>query len=137
MSSPIPVCDNLVLIRTCFADEKRWRELLHVAQSQPEPFAAWFKVVDDPSFDGKVVDQVLAALPKEYAHEAIFIADERAVSEEGFPCLIVGPLGGELQIYRAVASELAGIDSNLSIANMGYEEFAGAAGPDGVFRGFE
>jgi hypothetical protein len=29
-----------------------------------------------------------------------------------------------------------GVENNLSIANMDFEEFADAVGPDGIFRGF-
>jgi hypothetical protein len=32
---------------------------------------------------------------------------------------------------------LNSIENNLSLANMGFEEFAGSIGADGVFRGFE
>ncbi|MFE2139083.1 DUF6924 domain-containing protein, partial [Streptomyces sp. NPDC059466] len=37
---------------------------------------------------------------------------------------------------RVTAAELWGIENNLSLANMDFEEFTGAAGNDGVFRGF-
>jgi Domain of unknown function (DUF6924) len=39
--------------------------------------------------------------------------------------------------FRCIPSELWGVDNNLNIANMDWEDFAGAAGEDGVFRGFD
>jgi hypothetical protein len=38
--------------------------------------------------------------------------------------------------FRCISSELWGVDNNLNISNMDWEDFAGAAGKDGVFRGF-
>ncbi len=38
--------------------------------------------------------------------------------------------------FRAIPSQIQGIENNLSIANMDFEEFAEAVDEDGVFRGF-
>jgi hypothetical protein len=38
--------------------------------------------------------------------------------------------------FRCIPSELWGVDNNLNISNMDWEDFSGAAGEDGVFRGF-
>jgi hypothetical protein len=38
--------------------------------------------------------------------------------------------------FRAVPSQVNGIQSNLSIANMDWEEFADNVDEDGIFRGF-
>ena len=42
--------------------------------------------------------------------------------------------GGE---FRAVPSAVQSIENNLSIGNMDFDDFATAAGDDGVFRGFD
>jgi hypothetical protein len=39
--------------------------------------------------------------------------------------------------FRSIPSEIWSIDNNLNIANMDWEEFAGAADEDGIFRGFD
>ncbi len=93
--------------------------------------------MDDPFYRGKEAEEVLGVLPTDYPHSAIFLADERAISEAGHPCLIVGIADEEHSSFRALARELASLDSNLSTANMNLEEFEKAAAPDGVFRGFE
>lgn len=98
---------------------------------------ALFAIVDDPHFAGKSAEEVIALLPADYPHEAIFIVDERALTEEGHPCLVVGPLPDETRTFRVLARQVASIDSNLSIANMGFEEFEQASAPEGIFRGFE
>jgi len=39
--------------------------------------------------------------------------------------------------FRVIPSELWGVENNLSLANIDFEEFADAVDRDGVFRGFE
>lgn len=131
-----PSTENLALIRTSFSNEDGWRALLQTAKNPPAPFKPYFAVIDDQHFDGRTIEEVLAALPEDYSHSAVFIADDKAISDDGFPCLVVGPLGEEVRNFRTLAREIASIDSNLSIGNMGFEEFEDASGPDRVFRGF-
>ena len=133
----IPESENFVLIRTAFSHELRWTELLKIAKNQPEPFTAWFAVLEDLSLNGSTVEQIVNDLPENYRQCALFIADERALLEDGFPCLVVGPLGEGLRPFRALARELPAIDANLSIGNMDYEEFEEATEADGIFRGFK
>ena len=45
-------------------------------------------------------------------------------------------LGEPGRTFRVIPSEIWGVENNLSIANMGFEEFADAVDSDGVFRGF-
>jgi hypothetical protein len=37
---------------------------------------------------------------------------------------------------RVIPTELWGIENNISLGNMDFEEFEEHAGPDGIFRGF-
>jgi hypothetical protein len=38
--------------------------------------------------------------------------------------------------FRAIPSQIQGIENNLSIANMDFAEFTDSVDEDGVFRGF-
>ena len=38
--------------------------------------------------------------------------------------------------FRAIPSQIQGIENDLSIANMDFEEFAESADESGIFRGF-
>jgi hypothetical protein len=38
--------------------------------------------------------------------------------------------------FRCIPSELWAVENNLNISNMDWEDFSGAAGDDGAFRGF-
>ena len=44
--------------------------------------------------------------------------------------------GSRGRSFRATPSQIQAIQNNLSIANMGFEEFAEAVGEGGIFRGF-
>jgi len=39
--------------------------------------------------------------------------------------------------FRCAASEVAGIEANLSISNLDFSDYADAVSSDGVFRGFD
>ena len=52
-----------------------------------------------------------------------------------YPLLVVDLQEERGRQFRAVAAEVALVDNNLSIANMGFEEFAGLVDESGVFRG--
>jgi len=54
-------------------------------------------------------------------------------AEHPLLCLALRPVG---RAFRIVPAELWGVENNLAIANMDYDEFADAADADGIFRGF-
>ncbi|MFF4927208.1 MULTISPECIES: DUF6924 domain-containing protein [unclassified Kitasatospora] len=63
-------------------------------------------------------------------------ADTVALGSTELPVAVVDLRDEPGRFIRVVAAELWGIENNLSIANMEYNEFAGAVDEDGVFRGF-
>lgn len=73
------------------------------------------------------------------------MADRRAQTEAGVPLLIVpvpnpepeyGELNDEYRIaFRIVASAVADLEINLTIGNLGWEDFVIGRGEDGVHRG--
>jgi hypothetical protein len=52
------------------------------------------------------------------------------------PILVVDLFDEPGRTFRVVPSEMWSVENNLSIANMGFEDFVGAVDRDGVFRGF-
>jgi hypothetical protein len=73
-------------------------------------FRAYLEPVSDPAFDGAAWDHLV---------------------------LVVDLLGSDVRHpFRSVPSELWGVDNNLNIANMDWEEFANSVDESGVFRGF-
>jgi hypothetical protein len=130
----IPSSENALLIRTDFSDESAWQKLTKAVSEPGDPFIFNMEIVDDRSNSGATVEQLMGALPKEYPQSFMVVADRAAISPPDYPLLVVDLVERGRQ-FRAVAVEVASIDNNLSIANMGFEEFAGLVDQAGVFRG--
>jgi hypothetical protein len=132
----IPTSENALLIRTDFSDQRAWKKLTAAVSEPADPFIFTMEIVDDRANSGATVEQLMAALPEDYPHSFIVVADSLSISQPDHPLLVVDLLEERGRQFRAVAAQIASIDNNLSIANMGFEEFAGAVNKGGVFRGF-
>ena len=133
----MPNSENALLIRTDFSDQKAWEPLIAAAREPGDIFMFNMEVVDDRANSGKTVEQLMAALPEDYPHSFVVLADTAAVSLPDYPLLVADLLGERGRQFRAIASVISQIDSNLSIGNMGFEEFAELVDGGGVFRGIE
>jgi len=133
----IPTSENAQLIRTDFSDQPAWDKLIGAAREPGDIFMFNMEVVDDRENSGMTVEQLMAALPEGYPHSFLVVADSKAISLPDHPVLVVDLLEERGRQFRAVAAVISQIDSNLSIANMGFEEFAEGVDAGGVFRGFE
>jgi hypothetical protein len=94
---------------------------------------SWF----EPSSPIRVAtaDEVrTAALAGEHA-SVLFIVDEEATAAD-FPVLVVDLSPTARNAFRCIARELWGVDNNLNLADMEWDEFASSTGSAGVFRGF-
>jgi hypothetical protein len=133
----LPISENALLIRTDFSDKIAWDKLIAAAREPGDIFMFNMEVVDDRSNSGMTVEKLMAALPEDYPHSFIVVADNLAISQPNYPLLVVDLLEQPGRQFRSVAAAISQIDSNLSIANMGFEEFAGLVDDGGVFRGIE
>ncbi|MEU4312865.1 hypothetical protein [Nocardia sp. NPDC024068] len=136
--------DASLFIRTDFGDDDAWRVVAALAMAPgvggDAEFVATLTCIDNPENDGLSIDALLGkigARPTFYA----FLADTVTLTDPEHPILAVdtGPeeTGHERgRTLRVLPSEMPAIENNLSISNMDFWEFADAAGPDGVFRGF-
>jgi hypothetical protein len=131
----IPTSENALLIRTDFSDQSGWQKLKAAVSEPEDPFIFAMEIVDDHANSGATIEQVMAALPEDYPHSFIVVADSPAITQPDHPLLVVDLLEERGRQFRAVATQVASIDNNLSIANMGFEEFAGLVDEGGVFRG--
>jgi len=158
----LPQTNDTLLIRTDFSDQTAW-QALHTAITTPneDDFLANVHIVDDPAYSELTTEQVISLAPARGF--LLIVADKTALTTPEMPLLAVlpfepsAPVGlsaavsgsmlrtaaeddheteqdhGEL---RVIAEELWSIENNLSLANMDWEDFVGAADDDGVFRGF-
>jgi hypothetical protein len=125
-------------VRTDFTSDDAWQQVADEATRENEHgFRAYAEPVSDPAFDRASWETVKAAVPvNSHGAMVLFIADSVSLSSPDRPILVVDLLDDDKPPFRCIPSELWGIDNNLNIGNMDWDDFAGVAGEDGVFRGF-
>jgi hypothetical protein len=134
----IPNTDNPLVLRTDFSNQSAWdtiRSLIRIPVSIFR-FRANMEFLDDPEFSDIEKEQFMALLPRNYNHTFIFVVDRLAISSPGFPVLVLDLFEMSGREFRTIPSKIQGIENNLSIANMDFEEFADAVDERGVFIGF-
>ena len=62
--------------------------------------------------------------------------DHSTFADPEHPVLVVDLYSDPGRTFRVIPSQMWGVENNLSLANMDFEEFADAVDKDGVFRGF-
>ncbi len=131
----LPSSENALLIRTDFTDPNAWEHLTSIVQEPSDLFIFNMEVVDDASFSGKSVQDLVSSLPVDYPHSFIAVVDSIAISKDDHPVLLVDVEEEPGRSFRSIASQVPSIDNNLSISNMGFEEFLELVDENGVFRG--
>jgi hypothetical protein len=131
-----PATKNAPFVRTDFADDRAWNEIVAAVRAEsPEGFLANVDTVTDPAFDEAQPTDLAASAARLNSHSVLFVADTLTMQHAEHPiiCLDLHTLGNQ---FRVVPAELQGVENNLSIANMDFEEFASSVNADGIFRGF-
>ncbi len=134
----LPMTENPLVLRTDFSNQVVW-ERIRAAIREPTSdfgFRANVEFIDDVAYRDMTEDQLLRLVPQNYEHSFIILVDRTAISQPEFPLLIVDLYEEPGRGFRAIPSQIPGIENNLSIANMDFADFADAVGEDGVFRGF-
>jgi hypothetical protein len=134
----IPTTENSLVLRTHFSDESAWEAFCAAVQQPDEDigFTAGVDFVSDPEYAGLTAELLPSVLGEDSERMFAFIIDQDALSRPDHPILVVDLFDEPGRTFRVIRSEMWSVENNLSIANMGFSEFADAAGPDGVFRGF-
>ena len=132
----IPASDATPLIRTDFSDDQAWRDVARAAVAESEDgFKAHLSLCDDRAFEAAKPEE-LAQSPADVArHACLFVADAMTMTHDEHPLLCVD-LRSPRRSFRVVPGALWGVENNLAIANMDFEEFADAVDADGIFRDF-
>lgn len=136
MANPLalPRTDNTLVLRTDFSDEAAWRSLCEAIQRPVGEFRANVECVSDPRYEGITPEQLVTL--NSPRHTFMFLADHVALAGTDQLVLVVDLSEAPGRTFRVGPSEAWGVENNLSLANMGFSEFAEAVGSDGVFRGF-
>lgn len=134
----LPWSNGSLLVRTDFTSDEAWQAVSDEAlRENADGFRAYLQPVSDPEFDGAAWDAVKAAVPpNSHGASVLFIADSTTLASPDHPVLVVDLLDFEdRRPFRCVPPELWAVDNNLNIANMVWEDFAGAVDEGGVYRG--
>lgn len=135
---PLPHTENPLVLRTDFSNQMTWEKICTEIQKPVGMFRfrANVEFLDDTEYADLTKELVLERIPKNYNHTFIFIVDRTTISHPDHPLVVMDLYDGSGHEFRAIPSQIQGIENNLSIANMDFEEFAEAVDEDGVFRGF-
>src|SRR5579859_5226052 len=137
----LPFTKDTPVIRTDFQDDASWKsicDLIRQPRNETEQdFYAYVDFIENPNFRDRSEQELLAMVPRDYWHTFLFIVDKAASQTPDFPVLVMDLSSEPGRTFRAIPSEIQGIQNNLSIANMDFYEFADNADQDGVFRGFK
>jgi hypothetical protein len=127
--------ENAIVLRTDFSDQAAWEAICAEIRKPLGGFHADVDFVDDRAY-AEITKERLLSLFKGSDHPFVIVVDRTAISNAEHPLLVIDLEGGAGRQFRAIPSQIQGIENNLSIANMDFEDFAGAVDKDGVFRGF-
>ncbi|MFE2182486.1 DUF6924 domain-containing protein [Streptomyces sp. NPDC059455] len=134
----LPHGADVLLVRTDFSSDAAWERLDAVlATPNEEGFLAYVEPLDDRRFAGMTPEEALDLLPPDYEHPLLVLADGAAMASEELPLLVMDLREVRGRSIRVIATELWGIENNLSISNLDFEEFAASVDEDGVFRTFD
>jgi len=135
---PIPATENALVLRTDFSDQAAWDRICAAIRKPVSIFRfhANVEFLDEPQYANITKDQLLKLIPPNYNHSFIIVADQTAISQPDHPLLIIDLYERSGNEFRSIPSQIQGIENNLSIANMDFEEFSESIDEDGIFRGF-
>lgn len=126
---------NTPLVRINFSNDDAWRALLtEVQRPSNDGFIAHVDVIDDAMLGSDASQLVEKAAKNNYIALCVF-ADTVTMTHPDHPLLCID-LESRIEL-RVVPSQLWAIENNLSIANMGIEEFVDLADPDGILRSLQ
>ena len=137
----LPFVDTALLIRTDFTDDAAWRDVCAAAQAPVDTgfgniFSATIECISDSRFEGLSVEGLLTLTSRGLEPGFVFLADAETMGRDEHPIVVVDLNRDYGRTFWVIPSEMWSVENNLSIGNMDISEFADAADPDGVFRGF-
>jgi hypothetical protein len=138
---PLPYPDDLtsLVLRTDFGDDEAWDVFRTALDAADDHVHATY--VSDPRFAGASVQDLVdeeAAAEEDDQIVHVFLADAQAMGDPAHPLLLAVDLSDDEpgRTFRLPARWFPDVSANLSIANMGFADFADATDGTGTFRGF-
>jgi hypothetical protein len=137
MPLPLPKGDDALLIRTDFSDEARWLAVVNTTtRENSDGFVANLTVVDDPTWAGASVQDVISAHAGHKERVVAFVFDTAAATDkEQHALLCINLASKKVRTIRVLPTEVWSVENNLSLGNMEWRDFASSL-KEGVFVGF-
>ncbi|GAB3348305.1 hypothetical protein RMN56_13005 [Micromonospora halotolerans] len=137
-SLPQPADLTSVVLRTDFNDDPAWDTLKAAIDSLDAYPSATY--VSDPVYVGMTVQELVdidAAASDDDKLTYLFLADATTMTDDEHPLLAVDLYTEPGRTFRLPPRWYADVSANLTIANMGFDDFADATDESGTFRGFD
>ena len=132
----LPETENSLVLRTDYSDDAAWERVREAISAPVGDFRAYVTFVSDPGLRDLTPAEILGRLPRDFQHSFIFVVDDTTLRHAEHPLLVVDLFDERGRTFRVIPTEAWSVENNLSIANMGFDDFAESVDPDGVFRGF-
>lgn len=132
----LPRTENSLVLRTDFSSDAAWEAVCSEIREPVGEFRAYVDCVSDTSYAGLNAGEVVALASKVEDRTFLFVVDGLTITDREHPVLVIDLYNEPGRTFRVVPREIWGVENNLSVANMDFEEFAQSTDPDGVFRGF-
>lgn len=139
------------LVRTDFSSDSAWAKVVQQINRPDEyGYVPHIVLVDDPEFAGVTGAALGETLAESEIAGYALLADARTMAEAAgggevtvdyVDLSVADPEDAELfnsfmgRTFRCAVAAIASVETNLSIANVDFYEFADNTDPDGVFRG--
>ena len=136
--NPLPGPGPTILLRTDFTNEAAWSVIYEeVTTPSEDGFLPYLHIIDDLQYEDATPEDIIALSPEAPETVLILVADEIAMTPPDHALLAIDLLEEPGRTLRLLPSVAWSLENNLTLANMGWEEFAEALDENGVFRGFE
>ncbi|MFD5520695.1 DUF6924 domain-containing protein [Streptomyces sp. NPDC127066] len=145
---------DVLVVRTDYHDDQAWQGVM-AALMEPGgdgQHEAHVHFIDDPAWARVTVDEVLTAVRADDNLAVVFLADRTTMRAESHALLAVTTLTREECVddedyaqltefgreFRTVPAGVHDVHANLSIGNLGFQEYAAWAhdDPEGIYRSF-
>lgn len=126
--APLRETEYSPFLRTDFTDEEAWQALLDEVGDD------WVTVMEDPGHQGLSVEELLALVPDGSRYPVLVVADDVTFSSAERPLLLIDVNEEPGRTFRAVPDAFQSAIGNLSIANLGFDDYLRSLDDSGVYR---
>ena len=125
------------VFRTDFSDSVAWKQVCSDLQKPQgrDGFRANVECVSDQANASVPVRDMVSRL-RGSDQTFAFLVDAETLKNPEHPVVVVDLADHPGQFFRVIPSQAWGVENNLSLSNMDFDDFAKAVDKDGVFRGF-